>query len=150
MIYRQLSQIYKCHFMRGKVDDIMLVKICGIQTVEAAQVAVEAGANFLGFMFAPSKRQILPEKAMQIAATVPSHVKKVGVFVNESKETIIHIAKQVGLDMIQLHGDETAEFTNTLRSEEHTSELQSRGHLVCRLLLEKKKKQEQNTPTINK
>jgi len=120
--------------MRGKVDDIMLVKICGIQTVEAAQVAVEAGANFLGFMFAPSKRQILPEKAMHIAATVPSHVKKVGVFVNESKETIIHIAKQVGLDMIQLHGDETAEFTNTLPYETikafsihdaHTETLQS-------------------------
>src|SRR5690625_528836 len=96
----------------------MLVKICGIQTVEAAQVAVEAGADLLGFMFAPSKRQISPEKAMQIATTVPSHVKKVGVFVNETKETIIHIAKQVGLDVIQLHGDETAEFTNTLRSEE--------------------------------
>src|SRR5690625_6887145 len=74
----------------------MLVKICGIQTIEAAQVAVEAGADLLGFMFAPSKRQISPEKAMQIAATVPSHVKKVGVFVNETKETIIHIAKQVG------------------------------------------------------
>lgn len=86
----------------------MLVKICGIQTTESAKVAVEAGADFIGFVFAPSKRKIAPETAAEIAQVIPSTVRKVGVFVNESVENMMDIAKQVGLDVIQLHGDESA------------------------------------------
>lgn len=85
----------------------MLVKICGIQTIEAADVAVRAGADFIGFVFAPSKRQITPSLAAEIAGTIPTSVRKVGVFVNESVENIRGIAEQVGLDIIQLHGDES-------------------------------------------
>ncbi len=85
----------------------MLVKICGIRTNEAAEVAAQAGADFIGFVFAPSKRQITPEKAANIAKTIPASVRKVGVFVNETVENMKKIAEQVGLDVIQLHGDES-------------------------------------------
>lgn len=84
----------------------MLVKICGIKTVEAAHVAMQAGADFIGFVFAPSKRRISPEEARIIARTLPSSMKKVGVFVNESTEEMKRIAQLVGLNVIQLHGGE--------------------------------------------
>ncbi|SFE15984.1 phosphoribosylanthranilate isomerase [Lentibacillus persicus] len=92
----------------------MHVKICGMTTREAAQEAAEAGADFIGFVFAPSKRQITPKKAAEISAGLPSSVKKVGVFVNETKETIIQTAETAGLDIIQLHGDEPALFAEAL------------------------------------
>lgn len=88
----------------------MLVKICGITTLEAAKAAEEAGADFIGFVFAPSKRRISPDAAADIAKHLSPFVKKVGVFVNETKENIEQIAKMVGLDYIQLHGDEDARF----------------------------------------
>jgi phosphoribosylanthranilate isomerase len=88
----------------------MLVKICGIKSKEAAKAAVEAGADFIGFVFAESKRRISPEQAAEIASVIPAHVKKVGVFVNESHSAITEIARIAGLDVIQLHGDETMDY----------------------------------------
>ena len=85
------------------------VKICGLKELEHVEAAVKAGADFIGFMFAPSKRRITVEQAKELAKAIPSTVKKVGVFVNEAPETIQAIAAQVGLDYIQYHGDETAE-----------------------------------------
>ncbi|HLQ74770.1 MAG TPA: phosphoribosylanthranilate isomerase [Alloiococcus sp.] len=92
----------------------MLVKVCGITTSESAQAAANASADFIGFVFAPSTRQIDPLKAKEIAETLPTSIKKVGVFVNETIINIENIARIVGLDYIQLHGDETAEFANKL------------------------------------
>ncbi|MFC4559498.1 phosphoribosylanthranilate isomerase [Virgibacillus kekensis] len=92
----------------------MLVKICGITTKEAAREAVTAGADFIGFVFARSKRKIDPEDVRQIVSTLPPSVKKVGVFVNESRDKIVQIADQAGLDYIQLHGDEPADFAESL------------------------------------
>ncbi|MGY0694362.1 phosphoribosylanthranilate isomerase [Virgibacillus sp. FSP13] len=92
----------------------MLVKICGITTHVAANTAVKTGVDFIGFVFAPSKRQITPDKASELAVTLPSTVKKVGVFVNESLEKVKSIAEQVGLDFIQLHGDESPEYAKSL------------------------------------
>lgn len=92
----------------------MLVKICGIKTVEAADAAVQAGADLIGFVFAPSKRQIPPDAAALITNTLPTHVKKVGVFVNETIENMLQIAEMVGLDFIQLHGDEPAAIAERL------------------------------------
>lgn len=92
----------------------MLVKVCGITTLEAAQAATSASADFIGFVFALSSRQIDPLKAKEIADQLPASVKLVGVFVNESILTIEKTANQVGLDYIQLHGDETAEFASEL------------------------------------
>lgn len=72
--------------------------------------AARAGVDFLGFVFAPSKRQVTAEEAAAIIETLPEHVQTVGVFVNETVENIITIAEHVKLDYIQLHGDETPEF----------------------------------------
>lgn len=85
------------------------VKICGLKEVEHIEAAVKAGAGFIGFMFAPSKRRITAEEAAELAKSIPSTVKKVGVFVNEESAVIRKIADQVGLDYIQYHGDETQE-----------------------------------------
>lgn len=84
----------------------MIVKICGIKTMSAASAAVDAGADWLGFVFAPSKRRILPDQAKAIIQTLPSTVKAVGVFVNEDVRTMKFIAEKVGLNILQLHGDE--------------------------------------------
>lgn len=97
----------------------MIVKICGIKTIEAAQVASEAGTDFLGFVFAPSKRRIQPEVAKRIAQAIPSHIKKVGVFVNDSVAHMLEIGAQVGLDIIQLHGDEPTEVAGQLIKESY-------------------------------
>lgn len=92
----------------------MIVKICGITTTEAALAVAEAGANLIGFVFAPSKRRITPAAAAKIAHQLPESLKKVGVFVNESAENIAAIAEEVGLDYVQLHGDESAAFARAL------------------------------------
>nr|WP_106783392.1 phosphoribosylanthranilate isomerase [Lysinibacillus timonensis] len=90
------------------------VKICGLKEVEHVQAAVHAGANFIGFMFAPSKRQITVEHAAELAKFVPSHVKKVGVFVNPTEEQVHETVKMVGLDFVQYHGNESADFIEKL------------------------------------
>src|SRR5699024_6507957 len=86
----------------------MHVKICGITSLNVARKVEHARADFIGFVFAPSKRRISPNDASRITQELTSSVQKVGVFVNESIETMTHIAKTVGLDYIQLHGDEPA------------------------------------------
>ncbi|WP_027963597.1 phosphoribosylanthranilate isomerase [Halalkalibacillus halophilus] len=91
------------------------VKICGIQNTHEAKDAVRAGADLVGFVFAESKRKITPENAQEIAASIPNHVQKVGVFVNESPDAIHKIAEQVPLDYVQLHGDETIEDSSQLK-----------------------------------
>ena len=90
------------------------VKICGLKEIEHVQAAVQAGADFIGFMFAPSKRRITVEKAIELANVIPSNVKKVGVFVNEEPAVIRDIAKKVGLDYIQYHGDESSELIQSI------------------------------------
>ncbi|MFY3793030.1 phosphoribosylanthranilate isomerase [Ureibacillus sp. MALMAid1270] len=90
------------------------VKICGLKEVEHVQAAVEAGASFIGFMFAPSKRQISIEHAAELAKFVPSHVKKVGVFVNPTVEQVREAVEKVGLDYVQYHGNESIDFIEKL------------------------------------
>ena len=87
--------------------DKVKVKICGITNLEDASIAVELGANALGFIFAPSPRQITPPKARAIIRAIPSFVKTVGVFVNEAPATIREVMQHCGLDLVQLHGDES-------------------------------------------
>ncbi|QXE01249.1 phosphoribosylanthranilate isomerase [Terribacillus sp. DMT04] len=92
----------------------MIVKICGIQSVDAGLAAAEAGADMIGFVFAESSRKVTAEQAAQIGKKLPSHIKKVGVFVNEPIETLLHIADTAALDYIQLHGDETPAYVKEL------------------------------------
>lgn len=88
----------------------LLVKICGITSAQDAQLAVEAGADALGFVFfAMSPRKISVERAAEIARAVPKGVRRVGVFVNESPAEMARVADAVGLDLLQLHGDEPPE-----------------------------------------
>ncbi|WP_176467189.1 phosphoribosylanthranilate isomerase [Terribacillus saccharophilus] len=93
----------------------MIVKICGIQSVETGRIAVEAGADMIGFVFADSRRKVSPEQAARIGKELPAQVKKVGVFVNEPIESLLNIAETAGLDYIQLHGDETPGYVKAIR-----------------------------------
>jgi phosphoribosylanthranilate isomerase len=87
----------------------MMVKICGITNREDAVAAVEAGATALGFNFyRDSPRYISPTGASMIAAKIPANVWKVGIFVNETRETIARIALDAGLDVAQLYGTSEA------------------------------------------
>ena len=87
------------------------IKICGITDLGDALVACEAGADALGFIFYPkSPRCMSPHRAREIIATLPRAVAAVGVFVNDDPERIEDIAEVCGLDLLQLHGDETPEF----------------------------------------
>ncbi len=72
-------------------------------------MSVEMGADAIGFIFAPSPRQITPEKAREIICGIPPFVQTVGAFVNENPDVIREIIGSCGLDLIQLHGDETPE-----------------------------------------
>ena len=91
-----------------------LVKICGLQEVEHVRAAVEGGANAIGFVFAKSRRQITLSQAQRLAVAVPQNVLKVGVFVNETIENIEKYAKEVPLNYVQLHGDESIEYVNSI------------------------------------
>ncbi|WP_102028933.1 phosphoribosylanthranilate isomerase [Salirhabdus sp. Marseille-P4669] len=88
----------------------MKVKICGVKNSETVQAAVDDGADFLGFMFAKSKRQISLEQAKELAATVLEPVQKVGVFVNPTLEEVETAIREVKLDFVQLHGEESPSF----------------------------------------
>lgn len=86
------------------------VKICGIQTLEQAMWAVEAGADALGFIFAPSRRKIHPELAREIILKLPPFVSKVGVFVNEQRYVVEELGTFCKLDVLQFHGQEPPEY----------------------------------------
>ena len=86
------------------------VKICGITNSEDASMAASLGVHALGFVFAPSPRQVTPEKVRSIIGTLPPFIQTVGVFVNEDLETIWDITDYCGLGILQLHGNETPEF----------------------------------------
>lgn len=92
------------------------VKICGITNWADAQRACAEGADFLGFNFyPPSPRYIAPAKARRIARRLPRRIVAVGVFVNETEERTLAIARTVGLDYLQLHGDESPDATRRLQ-----------------------------------
>jgi phosphoribosylanthranilate isomerase len=90
------------------------VKICGITNIEDANTAAELGVDVLGFIFAPSPRKIEPKKARDIIRTIPPFVKTVGVFVNEDPSLIKKLISFCGLDMVQLHGDESPDICQDL------------------------------------
>lgn len=92
------------------------VKICGMQTLEDAQYAVDAGADFIGFVFAPSKRQVTIEQVRKILDGLDKKgVKTVGVFVNPTMEAARE-ALDNGLDYIQFHGDESPELVEHFKA----------------------------------
>lgn len=86
------------------------VKICGITDRETALAAAEAGADALGFVFAPSRRQVTPEQARSIIENLPPFVARVGVFVNAPPGEVAEIAAYCGITAVQLSGDELPDF----------------------------------------
>jgi phosphoribosylanthranilate isomerase len=87
------------------------VKICGITNSADAQAAVEAGADMVGFVFAEaSPRFVSVETAAAISQTLPTHVVRVGVFVNALEEFVADTARECGLSLLQFHGDENSWF----------------------------------------
>lgn len=86
-----------------------VVKICGIEDRDTAHIVEISGADMIGFVFAKSNRQILPNEAKDIIASLTTKIKTVGVFVNSSVETIKRIVLETGIDYVQLHGEETVE-----------------------------------------
>ncbi|MFC2994556.1 phosphoribosylanthranilate isomerase [Acinetobacter sichuanensis] len=85
-------------------------KICGITRIQDIQSAVQAGADAIGFVFfEPSPRYVSALQAQPLAQAIPPYVNIVGLFVNASAEEIAQVLKQVPLDIIQFHGDETPE-----------------------------------------
>jgi phosphoribosylanthranilate isomerase len=96
---------------------IVKVKICGITNYEDASSAMDMGADLLGFNFYPkSPRYITPTKAAKIINKLPAFVDIAGVFVNSSFKQIQETIEQCQLSWVQLHGDESPEFCQTLRS----------------------------------
>lgn len=92
---------------------ITKVKICGFKEVEHILAAAEAGADFVGMIFAPGKRQVTPEKAAALVKAVRKLEKPpaiVGVFVNTAAPEVNRIAEECDLDLVQLSGDENWQY----------------------------------------
>ncbi|HEY6412372.1 MAG TPA: phosphoribosylanthranilate isomerase [Edaphobacter sp.] len=82
----------------------MWIKICANTNLDDAQLAAELGADAVGFVFAPSKRQVTAAQVADITPHLPRSVERVGVFHSQNADEIASIAQQAGLTAIQLHG----------------------------------------------
>jgi phosphoribosylanthranilate isomerase len=93
----------------------LLVKICGVTRAEDAEAAVAAGADLIGLNFWPRSRRYLPVAAAEaVCSVIPGDVKKVGVFVDAPARTVLDTANRLGLDLVQLHGNEDADYARAL------------------------------------
>ncbi|WP_437177485.1 phosphoribosylanthranilate isomerase [Enterococcus raffinosus] len=81
-----------------------MIKICGLKNRRTIEAAVLAGATYLGFVFAESPRQMVPEEVRKLTSDLPEGIKKVGVFVSPKQNEVEETADIAGLDLIQIHG----------------------------------------------
>jgi phosphoribosylanthranilate isomerase len=122
------------------------IKICGITNEEDALAAAQLGADAIGFVFAPSPRQVTAERAKEIISSLPPLTQTVGVFVNEDPDKVASLAQFCGLDLLQLHGDESAAYCSRfgrrvikalrLRSQDDLQGLAEFSSVVDALLLD--------------
>jgi phosphoribosylanthranilate isomerase len=82
----------------------MWAKICANTNLDDALLAIELGADALGFVFAESKRQVTGEQVARITSQLPDHIEKVGVFNSRNADEIAGVVREAGLDTVQLHG----------------------------------------------
>jgi phosphoribosylanthranilate isomerase len=92
------------------------VKICGMTNKDDVAYALACGADYIGLIFAPSKRKIIKETALRILDSTPDFTNYVGVFLNGKKKEIEEICDFTGIRIIQLHGDETPAFCNYFKN----------------------------------
>lgn len=92
------------------------VKICGLRRKEDIEYANELKPDYVGFVFAKSKRQIEVEQALYLISFLDKEIKTVGVFVNEPVENALKIAQTLNLDVLQFHGDETQDYIDNFKN----------------------------------
>ena len=93
------------------------IKICGIRTSKDAFAAIDSGADYLGFNFVPDSRRFVdPMFAAKIIAMIKDKIQTVGIFQNADVAVVKKVAKQLGLDFVQLHGQENSEYIKQIHS----------------------------------
>ena len=124
------------------------VKICGLTRKEDIFCINKAMPDYIGFVFAKSRRQVSNQQAFQLKGLLDQNIKAVGVFVNESKQTILDICNNGIINIIQLHGDEDADYIKHLKEKtscpiikairvKSSTDIEKAKHLPCdRLLLD--------------
>ncbi len=137
----------------------MIIKICGIKSVELAEQTASLNPDMIGFVFAKSRRQVAPEQAAEMIDAirrVNGRVRVAGVFVNPELEELRHILAVAPLDIVQLHGDESPAYCDQIRSSfsgvdvykvfsvaaeddflQHRSQLETYKHSIDGMLLDK-------------
>ena len=128
---RSPNKVEKLAYLYGPTYYTPKVKMCGISKVETIPAVVEAKPDYMGFVFAPSKRQVTVDQAKTLVEELHKQytkrynngteqsnndeIKTVGVFVNETLDNLVTIATEVNLDAVQLHGDEDEAFIQSLK-----------------------------------
>lgn len=132
--------------------EMIWVKICATTNLRDAQASLAAGADALGFIFAPSSRRIEIDRAAEIIAGLTDEIEKIGVFVNETPANVADVAEQTGLTGVQLHGDELADqmerYRQALRQRKIIKTLQARDLLNSPDSLESYLRSRQNIDAI--
>lgn len=95
---------------------LIKVKICGLSRIQDVLAVNECMPDYVGFVFAESKRQVSKSKATELRRNLNKNISAVGVFVNEDLNRIIDICDSNIIDAVQLHGDETNEYIDNLRA----------------------------------
>ena len=95
----------------------MKIKMCGLRRPDDIIYANECLPDYIGFVFAESRRKVSGEEAKNLGVQLDPFIKKVGVFVNEPVRSLITISEQAGLDIIQLHGDEGEDYIKEVKHE---------------------------------
>lgn len=94
---------------------MLKIKICGLTRSRDIQIVNELLPDYIGFVFASSKRQVTPQQASKLKKLLRPEVKAVGVFVNAPIEQVVELVKSRTIDIVQLHGDEDASYCQSLR-----------------------------------
>ncbi|ADD02682.1 Phosphoribosylanthranilate isomerase [Thermoanaerobacter italicus Ab9] len=92
------------------------VKICGLRRKEDIEYANQLKPDYVGFVFAKSKRQVEIEQALYLISLLDKEIKTVGVFVDEPVENVLKIAQTLNLDVLQFHGDETQDYIDNFKN----------------------------------